>query len=430
MSERVRAIAEGVRDAQRKLGAAGGSRRTEALRSLSRVLAGREAEILEANRVDLAAAESSDLAPPLVARLALDAGKLESLREGVSSLAARSDPMDEVLRETELDEGLILRQVPNPLGVLLIIFESRPDAVVQIGALAFRSGNGVLLKGGREAERTNGVLVSCLREALVDVQLDPNAVAGLEGREDAAAALDLHDLVDVVIPRGSGELVETIRKSTRIPVLGHSEGVCHLYVDEKADPEMAARLAVDGKCDYPSACNATEALLIHRDFLPRVGALRDALAETDVELRADDTCRPYFPDSIPATENDRGREYGDKIVALFVVDDVWQAIREIHRHGSGHTDAIVTEDLEAATIFLREVDSASVFHNASTRFADGYRFGLGAEVGISTGRIHARGPVGVEGLLTTRWILRGRGHCAADYGPGRRTFKHRPRSVS
>ncbi len=323
---------------------------------------------------------------------ALVACKLESLREGVRSLARRPDPMDEVLRETELDEGLILRQVPSPLGVLL--------------------------KGGREAGRTNRVLISCLRDALCDVQLDPNAVAGLEGREDAAAAPELHDLV------------ETIRASTRIPVLGHSEGVCHPYVDDKADPEMAARLAVDGKSDYPAARNATEALLIHRGFLPRVRALRDALAESGVELRVDEICKSHFPGSISATEADRGREYGDEVLAVFAVDDVREAIEKIHRHGSGHTDAIVTEAQETATVFLREVDSASVFHNASTRFADGYRFGLGAEVGISTGRIHARGPVGVEGLLTTRWILRGRGQCAGDYGPGKRSFKHSPRGVS
>ncbi|MAE69165.1 MAG: glutamate-5-semialdehyde dehydrogenase [Gemmatimonadetes bacterium] len=430
MSLEVRAVAKGVRNAQRRLGAAGGSKRTEALHSLSRLLSAREDEILEANRGDLDAARASALAAPLMARLALDAHKLENLREGVLSLARRPDPMAEVLRETELDEGLILRQVPSPLGVLLVIFESRPDAVVQIGALAIRSGNGVLLKGGREAGRTNRVLVECLRESLADAGLDPNAVAGLEGREDAAAALDLHDLVDVVIPRGSGELLETIRRSTRIPVLGHSEGVCHLYIDEKADPEMAARLAVDGKCDYPSACNATEALLIHREFLPRAGALMTALAEAGVEPRADQFCKPCFPDSILATEADRGREYGDKILALFAVTDVWEAIEMIHRHGSGHTDAIVTENPDTATIFLREVDSASVFHNASTRFADGYRFGLGAEVGISTGRIHARGPVGVEGLLTTRWILRGRGQCAGDYGPGKRSFTHRSRKTT
>lgn len=418
-------LAAAVSEAQRHLGAAPGDARRRALECLLGRLSAREEDILDANAADLRAADDAGLEGPLRNRLALSPSKLATLRDGVSTLAAQRDAIGRPLRRTELDEGLVLTQVQSPLGVLLVIFESRPEAVIQIGALALRTGNGVLLKGGREAAHSNRVLVEVLREALTEAGLPANAVAGVEGREAVAELLALPESIDLVIPRGSGELVRTIQGSTRIPVLGHSEGICHLYLDRAADPTMAAHLAVDGKCDYPSACNATETLLVHQDFLPQLPLVGDALVSAGVVLRADPRARTALPRAEAATDPDWRTEYGDLILAVRVVSDLDDAISHIARFGSAHTDAIVTDDDEAAARFLREVDSASVFHNASTRFADGFRYGLGAEVGISTSRIHARGPVGAEGLLTTRWLLRGQGNAAGDYGPNGRSYRHR-----
>jgi len=422
------ALAASVRDAQRRLGSASGETRTAVLRRLAERLAEREEDLLAANRRDLDAAEATGLAAPLARRLALSPAKLATLREGVEQLAKAPDPLGRVQLRRELDEGLVLERVASPLGVLLIIFESRPDAVIQIGSLALRSGNGVLLKGGSEALHSNRALVVCLRDALEACDLPPDAVVGIEGREAVARLLDLDRHIDLVIPRGSGALVRSIQESTRIPVLGHAEGICHLYLDAAADPQMAKHLAVDGKCDYPAACNATETLLVHRGFLPELHAVGEALLEAGVELRADEEALRHLPESPltrPAGAEDGATEYGDLVLAVRTVASLDEAVDFIHQHGSAHTDAICTEDEAAARRFLASVDSASVFWNASTRFADGYRYGLGAEVGISTGRIHARGPVGAEGLLTTRWLLTGQGQGAGDYGPGKRAFRHR-----
>ncbi len=423
--ESLEALARDARAAQRQLGSASGEQRSAILRRLATLVEERQDELLAANRQDVEDARAAQLAAPLLERLELSAGKLATLREGVAQLAATEDPIGRVQRRTELDDGLVLSQVTSPLGVLLIIFESRPDAVIQIGSLALRSGNAVILKGGSEARRSNRALVGCLRDALVAENLPPDAVCGVEGREAVAELLAFEEHIDLVIPRGSGELVRAIQRSTRIPVLGHAEGICHLYLDEAADPARAARLAVDSKCGYPAACNAAETLLVHRDFLPRLPTVAEALTAAGVELRADERAQAAVPAARPAGDTDFDTEFGDLILAVKVVDSFEEAVDHIHRHGSAHTDAIVTEDAATAERFLREVDSASVFVNASTRFADGYRYGLGAEVGISTGRIHARGPVGVEGLLTTRWLLRGAGQVAADYGPGKRAFLHR-----
>lgn len=418
-------LARNVRQAQRRLGSASSDTRTAVLRRLAEILADREDAILEANRRDVEAAREEGLAKPLLKRLELTAGKLATLRAGVETLADGGDPVGALVTRTELDSGLVLSQVKSPLGVLLIIFESRPDAVIQIGSLALRAGDGVILKGGSEAKLSNRILVDCLRQALEREGLDPDAVVGVEGREAVAELLDLQESIDLVIPRGSGELVRSIQESTRIPVLGHAEGVCHLYLDASADPAMAAQLAVDGKCDYPAACNATETLLIHRGFLPHLARVGEALRDKGVELRADEESRAHLAGAKPVSDDDWRAEYGDLILAVKTVGGVDEAIDHIHRYGSAHTDAVVTEDEEVARRFLDGVDSASVFWNASTRFADGYRYGLGAEVGISTSRIHARGPVGVEGLLTTRWLLEGHGQGAGDYGPGKKSFTHR-----
>ncbi len=424
-SDQSLATATAVREAQRGLGSAPGETRDRILARLAALLDERSDELVVANREDLKAAAADDLAPPLLRRLELTEAKLATLRQGVEQLASQEDPVGRVVSRTELDDGLMLRQVKSPIGVLLIIFESRPDAVIQIGSLALRSGNGVVLKGGSEALHSNRALIGCLRDAVAAENLSADAVRGVEGRAATRALLDHDELIDLVIPRGSGQLVRAIQSATRIPVLGHADGICHLVLDADADPVMAKKLALDAKCDYPAACNAIETLLVHRGFLPYLEGVAGALSTAGVELRADAEALRHCPGAAPAGDDDWGREFGDLTLAVRTVGDLDEAIAHIHRYGSAHTDAIVTNDPETARGFLDRVDSASVFVNASTRMADGFRYGLGAEVGISTGRIHARGPVGVEGLLTTRWLLEGSGQGAADYGPGKREFRHR-----
>lgn len=423
-------LAQSVRQDQRVFAGCDAEKRSAALRALAEILLNRKDDIVLANEQDIDAAHQAGLDAPLLSRLRLSESKIAVLCEGLRALANRPDPVGQIEKKTRLDDNLVLTRVSSPIGVLLIIFESRPDAVIQIGALALRSGNAVIMKGGREASRTNAVLVSCIQQALVTNGLPEQVVVGVEDRASVSALLELDGDIDLVIPRGSGAMVRHIQESTRIPVLGHADGICALYLDKDADPQMAAQLAVDGKCDYPSACNATETLLVHQDFLPHLQPVGLALQSAGVQLRADEASRPFLADSEPASESDGQTEYGDLILAVRTVTDMAEAIDYIHAHGSGHTDAIVTDNASAAEYFLRVVDSASVFHNASTRFADGFRYGLGAEVGISTGRIHARGPVGVEGLMTTRWLLRGVGQGAGEYGPGKRTFQHIDEDIS
>ncbi|MEL6545060.1 MAG: glutamate-5-semialdehyde dehydrogenase [Myxococcota bacterium] len=430
MTDQLTAIAGAARQAQRTLGSASAEQRTNALNRLAELLNERRDTIIEANQRDLSEAEATGLSGVLLKRLGLTSGKIDTLIEGVKQVAGMEDPLGRQLKGTKLDEGLELRQVTSPLGVLLIIFESRPDAVIQIGSLTLRSGNAVIMKGGKEARHSNQVLVQCLRDALESAGLDPAAVVGVEGREAVADLLALDRHIDLVIPRGSNALVRSIQNSTRIPVMGHADGICHTYLAESADLEKAVRLSVDGKCDYPSACNATETLLVDRQFLPSLPAVGEALVSHGVELRADERALEALKSAgvvaKPAHAEDFGHEFGELVLAVKTVDGMADAIEHLHTHGSGHTECIVTEDTSQAEQFLAQVDSASVFHNASTRFADGFRYGLGAEVGISTGRIHARGPVGVDGLLTTRWLLRGEGQVAADYGADKKSFVHTP----
>lgn len=419
-------IARNARIASRALASAPASQRTAALQALSDCLRDREDEILAANATDMDTAMADGLEPHLLARLKLTSSKIDGLRDGLGQLLNQADPVGTPLRKTQLDDGLVLTQVTSPLGVLLVIFESRPDAVIQIGGLALRTGNGLILKGGREAKHSNAILVECLRTALDAAGLPRDGVCGVEGRQAVHELLDCDDDIDLVIPRGSADLVRTIQSSSRIPVMGHADGICHLYIDSDADLSMAKRIAIDGKCDYPAACNATESMLVHRDFLDRLRPLGAALSEAGVSLKACPEASQHLDHSEPAGDADGATEYGNLTLSVRVVGGLEEAVERIHSHGSGHTESIVTGNAETAAAFLASVDSASVFHNASTRFADGYRYGLGAEVGISTGRIHARGPVGADGLLTTRWLLRGQGQIAADYsGQGARTYQHR-----
>jgi len=369
---------------------------------------------------------SSDALPAsTLARLKLGEAKLREMVEQVRSVAALPDPLNRRLDAIELDEGLQLEKVSVPLGVLAVIFEARPDAVTQIASLAIKSGNAVILKPGREVEHTGKAIVRVLRDALASEGIAEDTISLVLSREGVAELLAMHDLVDMVIPRGSKALVEYVQANTRIPVLGHSEGICHIYVDRAANQELALRIVDDAKLDYPAACNAVETVLVHRDiaeqFLPK---LLTRLREREVVVHGDEEVRSVSSEVQPVAA--WHHEYGEPELAVGVVESLDAAIEHIHRHGSSHTESILTEDADAAERFLREVDAAGVFHNASTRFADGFRYGFGAEVGISTSKLHARGPVGLEGLTTYKYVLRGHGQVAGDYrGAKARAFTHR-----
>ena len=389
----------------------------------------RRAELLAANAEDMSAARDAEargeLASALVKRLALTETKLDGLADGLRQLASADELVNRRVARRELDDGLILDRVTAPLGVLGVVFEARPDAVPQITGLALKSGNAVLLKGGREAARSNAAIVALIHEVMRDQGVDPSLVGLLEDRAEFRALLELDDLVDLVIARGSGSFVQMVMDSTQIPVLGHAEGLCHVYLHADADPTMAARIVLDAKTDYPAACNAVETLLWHGEAGPALDATIDVLRKAGVELRGCEATRARHPEVSAASEEDWSTEYGALVLSIKRVDNVAAAHRHVARFGSKHTECIVTADAAVAESYLARVDAASVFHNASTRFADGYRYGLGAEVGISTSKIHARGPVGVEGLLSYRWLLRGDGQVAADYGPGKKPFTHR-----
>jgi glutamate-5-semialdehyde dehydrogenase len=366
----------------------------------------------------------------LYRRLKLDEAKVRDLVAGVEQVAALEDPLGRVTLATELDEGLELCRVTCPIGVVGVVFESRPDALVQIASLAIKSGNAVLLKGGREAEHSNRALFEIFASAAASEGVPADALALLGGREDVAALLGAHEWVDLIVPRGSNALVRYVQSNTLIPVLGHAEGICHVYVDRAADLERALAIVQDAKLQYPAACNAVETLLVDErvaaEFLPKVV---ERLSAHGVEVRCDDRSADEFGvrGAARATDEDWNTEYCDLVLSVRVVRSLDEAIEHINAHGSGHTDAIVTEDDRAWERFFAEVDSAGVFRNASTRFADGFRYGFGAEVGISTGKLHPRGPVGLEGLVTYKYRLVGRGHVVAHYaGPNPRPFTHRP----
>jgi glutamate-5-semialdehyde dehydrogenase len=426
-SDAMRATALASKAAGAKLVALGAEGRSKLLRALAAALRepGVRAELAAVNAADLERAKAEGVASPLVKRLGLDAGKLESVCEGLDQLAAMPDLVGRATLRRELDDGLVLERVSAPLGLLGVVFESRPDALVQIVGLAWKSGNAVLLKGGREALGTNRALTAVIHRVLEAAGVDPRAAVLLEGREDVAAVLALHGIVEAIVARGSSEFVREIMAKSDIPVMGHAAGVCHIYVHAAADPAMAARLAVDGKTTYPAACNATETLLWDASAGAALDACAEALRAAGVELRADEATRKRVPWAKAAVDNDFGYEFGANIIAVKQVAGMDEALAHVAAHGSRHTEAIVTGDAAAAERFMAEVDAAGVFHNASTRFADGFRYGLGAEVGISTDKLHARGPVGVDGLLTYRWLLRGHGQETASYGPGKKAFKHR-----
>jgi len=412
-----------VRPAARQLGRASDALRRDLLLTLADRLLADGDRILAANAEDLAAA--AGLAPALVHRLGLDRARLEELAKGVRTVAGLRDPLGQVRVRRLLDDGLLLTRRTVPLGVLAVVFEARPDAVVQIGALALRSGNGLILKGGAEAARSTAVLAGLLRAALAAHGLDPDALMNLPDRAALDRLLALEHGADLIVARGSKAMVQSLKARSQVPVMGHAEGICHIFLDRSADPAMALHIVRDAKLGHPAACNAVETLLVHREAGPLLPGLVAGLPQ--ISWRGCPRTRALTP-GLPvaeATEQDWDTEYGAPVLSVKLVDDLDAALAHIARHGSGHTEAIVTANPAAAERFLREVDAAGVYHNASTRFADGYRYGFGAEVGISTGRLHARGPVGLEGLVTTKDTLEGSGQAAADYGPGGRAFIHR-----
>ena len=412
------------REAALTLAAADIDLRNRALLAMAKVLNARKDEIFTANEADVAEATADGLAAPLLKRLAFRDEKLAAVTEGLEALAALPDPIGQTTYARELTEGLKLYRVACPIGVIGVIFESRPDALVQIASLALKSGNAVLLKGGREALRTNQVLCDCLREAAAEVGLPADFAQLLTTRDDVAAMLKEDDLIDLIIPRGSNAFVRYIMDNSRIPVLGHADGICHVYVDKAANLDMAVSISVDSKAQNVSVCNAMETLLVHKDvaadFLPK---LLPAMQAKNVRLLGDEAVQAIIPVE-PATEEDWATEYLDYTLSIRVVDDLSAAIEHINHYGSGHTDCIVTEDVSAAQTFMTRVDSAGVYHNVSTRFADGFVYGFGAEVGIATGKIHARGPMGLEGLTTYKYKLLGSGQLMAEMKSGARKYTH------
>ena len=425
--DEVRKAAEKSKKASYRLQSMSADSKDKALKAVAEALWRKRREIVSANDKDLQSAKKDGVSNTLLKRLKFDEQKLDESIASINALIKLDDPVGKVLEKTELDKGLILEKVSSPIGVIAVIFESRPDALLQISTLCIKSGNAVILKGGSEAERTNKILADTITAAIEKVDAGfKDAVQLLFTREQVRKLLQLDYLVDLVIPRGSNELVTSIQASTKIPVMGHAAGICHTYVHSDADIDMAVRLCHDAKCQYPAVCNAMETLLVHKDiaadFLPKMAK---SFQEVQVELRGDDRTRKHI-DAKRATEEDWDTEYNDLIISIKVVSSLDEAVEHINEHGSHHTDAIVTNSAAIAEDFMGRVDSASVMWNASTRFADGYRYGLGAEVGISTNKTHARGPVGLEGLLIYKYRLKGSGHIVADYvGKGANKFTHR-----
>lgn len=396
--------------------------RNQALANIARALLADQEEIFKANAQDLAEAEKNDIPEAVVKRLKFNTQKLTDVVKGIENLIDLPDKVYETQFVRELDEGLTLVRESCPIGVIGVIFEARPDALVQIACLCIKSGNCAILKGGSETKHTNKVLFSLIYQAAMESGLPENCLFQAELRDEISELLACHESVDLLIPRGSNAFVQYIMDNTKIPVMGHADGICHIYVDKDFDIDKAIPVIIDAKTQYTAACNAVETLLVHSDA---VDALMPRLNETfrahNIELRATADIADRY-DSKPAADEDFATEYLDLIISAKTVNHIDEAILHINKYGSHHTDCIITEDKEAAEHFMRMVDSAGVYQNCSTRFADGFRYGFGAEVGISTGKIHARGPVGLEGLLTYKYKLYGNGQIVADYASGKKEF--------
>lgn len=417
--------AKKAREASIQLAAMSTENKNKALNAIKDALLAHAEEIKSANAVDIENSQKEQVAEPLLKRLKFDEKKTQDVCAGIESLVKLDDPVGKVQLQTELDEDLILTRIAWPIGVIGVIFESRPDALVQISSLCLKSGNAVLLKGGSEAKETNRMLFKVISEASIKAGMPEGWIALMESREDVNSILAMDEYIDLLVPRGSNAFVQYIMKNTNIPVIGHADGICHSFVDETAQVDMAVSLIVDSKTQYVVVCNALETLLVHENiakaFLPE---LKKAFDEKGVKIRGCERTRAII-ECDEATEEDWKTEYLDYILSVKIVSGVEEAIAHINQYGSGHTDAIISEDPVNVKIFMNLVDSANVFHNTSTRFSDGFRYGFGAEVGVSTSKIHARGPVGLEGLLIYKYQLEGKGQIVADYASGKKNFKHK-----
>jgi glutamate-5-semialdehyde dehydrogenase len=427
MSTTSEAIAQQTRQAASKLAVLSSGAKNQAIEAIAQALELAKDDILQANLADCHAATDEGIAKPLYKRLQLDEHKLRDAIAGVRDVGKLDDPLGKVQIHREIDTGLILKRITCSLGVLGIIFEARPEAAIQIVSLAIKSGNGVILKGGKEAIRSCAAIVKAIKQGLSQTAVNPDAVQLLTTREEILELLQLDKYVDLIIPRGSNAFVKFVQDNTRIPVLGHADGICHIYVDEAADISKAINITVDSKIQYPAACNAIETLLVHSsiaaEFLPQVATVLQA---QNVELKGDERTLEILPNLAAAIEIDWQTEYSDLILAIKIVDSLEDAISHISNYGSRHTEAIITEDITAAETFQGLVNAAGVYHNCSTRFADGFRYGFGAEVGISTQQMPPRGPVGLEGLVTYKYQMSGNGHIVKTYtGANAKSFTHR-----
>ena len=409
-----------VKLASPKMAGSSEEHRNHALNAVVEALQAHSEEIFEANKKDLEQAAKDHVAAPIVKRLKFDETKLRDVVAGIQDLVNLPDPLFRKQMNRQLDEGLTLVRETCPIGVIGVIFEARPDALIQISALCIKSGNCVILKGGSETMNSNRVLFNIIYDAVTASGMPENCMLQLEARSEISELLTCNEYVDLLIPRGSN-----IMNNTKIPVMGHADGICHIYVDKNADIEKAIPIIIDAKTQYVSACNAVETLLIHKDIVDEiVPKLYEKLKENHVELRGSERI-VNLTGCTESNEEDDRTEYLDLIVSAKEVESLEEAIDHINYFGSHHTDCIITEDKETAEHFMRYVDSAGVYQNCSTRFADGYRYGFGAEVGISTSKIHARGPVGLEGLVSYKYKLYGSGNIVDDYAKGIKTFKHK-----
>lgn len=396
--------------------------RNAALKAVITALLSNKEAILAANKKDLDEAEKSHVDVPVLKRLKFNEDKLNDVIRGIEDLISLPDPLGSVQMKRELDSDLLLIRESCPIGVIGVIFEARPDAMIQISTLCIKSGNCAILKGGSETLYTNREIFQTIYQAVIDSGLPKNCIFQAEARSEISELLSCHDSVDLLIPRGSNSFVQYIMNHTKIPVMGHADGICHIYADKDLDVEKAVKIIIDSKTQYTAVCNAAETLLVHKDaaeaLLP---VLSKAFREKNVEVRGTAAVQQIISCN-NATEEDFKTEYLDFIISVKIVDDLEEAIEHINRYGSHHTDCIITENAATAEKFMQYVDSAGVYQNCSTRFADGYRYGFGAEVGISTGKLHARGPVGLEGLCTYKYKLFGNGNIVADYAEGRKSF--------
>ena len=379
--------------------------------------------ILNENKRDIENAENENISSSILSRLLFDEHKMDTVIAGINDLIKMPDPIGKITLKRELDEGLVLTRTTTPIGVIGVIFEARPDALVQIASLCIKSGNAAILKGGSEALLTNRALFESIKRAVKDSNLPKHALVQLEARSDVSELLSCYEYVDLLIPRGSNSFVKYIMDNTSIPVMGHADGICHTYVDEDFDLDKSIRILVDAKTQYPSACNTTETILVHKNAVDKLfPRLNKAFNDARIKVFAHKNIIDKFDNAVPATDNSFHTEYLEKTVNVKTVDDIDDAINHINTYGSHHTDAILTNIDSNADYFMNRVDSANVYKNCSTRFADGFRYGFGAEVGISTGKLHARGPVGLEGLCTYKYKLYGNGDIVADYADGKKEF--------